>query len=277
MAFLLILDREHKVLWVKMKNHQQPLNWALPELEDPMNQPVNRLNVELLAKQAFIPLKSVLVGKEEIFDIHHNTQIIYIFLCLHKESTEVLFDLTKYQNIQWLPLNSIKLNQHYGQLMGKSILKAYLNQLTTQLILPQSVFHIVKNGKNKSEVEKYNHSILQKGKRLMLDLELQYKLNHQPLPRCGEIALLNNWDGFPVAILEITKVFVLPFKKLNQQKNITCLFDDKSIFPDHWHAYYQKKFKQQCQQKNQQFSVEKKVVLSQFEVKEKIKPRLITD
>ena len=97
MAFLLILDREHKAIWVKNKNKINDNHWFLPEVEDPVNKPSNRLNVELLAKQAFIPLKSSLIGKKNLLDISHNEQIIYLFLCIGKEASEIMFDLTKYK------------------------------------------------------------------------------------------------------------------------------------------------------------------------------------
>ncbi len=264
MAFLLILDREHKALWVKTKNRPNDNHWLLPEVEDPVKKPSNRLNVELLAKQAFIPLKSSLIGKKSLLDIYHNDQLLYLFLCPGKEASEVLFDLTKYRDIQWSPINCIKELDCYSVLSGKSIIEAYYDILLNGFIIKNKRFHIVKNGYGKKEIDNYNQSILQDNKRLLIELKDQYVFYHQPIPEAGDYTLLNSWKGTPIAVLEITEVNVEPFekisifiKKLNGITDIPARDLEKQCKDN---------FIKWCKNYNQKFSGNKSVVLSQFRI-----------
>lgn len=264
MAFLLILDREHKALWVKNKNKINDNHWFLPEVEDPVNKPSNRLNVELLAKQAFIPLKSSLIGKKNLLDISHNEQIIYLFLCIGKEASEIMFDLTKYRDIQWTPINCVKEDYIFSGLSGKSVINAYQDILLDGFIDVKSNFHIVKNGHGKKETDNYNNGILQGKRKLFVELKEQYNLYHQPIPKIGEYALLNNWKGIPIAVLEITRVIIEPFDNLRGV--VKQLDDTEEVFSEDREKKYQKTFSTWCQNHNQIFSRKKEVVLSQFKI-----------
>jgi len=251
MAFLLILDREHKALWVKHKNKVNDNQWFLPEVEDPINKPSNRLNVELLAKQAFIPLKSSLIGKKNLIDFSHNDQIVYLFLCLGKEASEVMFDLTKYRDIQWTPINCIKETDIFSGLSGKSLIKAYHDILLEGFIGTKSNFHIVKNGHGKKETDNYNNAILKGKRKSFIELKEQYSLYHQPIPQIGEYALLNNWKGIPIAVLEITRVVVESFDNLNQ--TVKDLDNNEESFSEDREKKYQKLFSTWCKNHNQNF------------------------
>jgi len=264
MAFLLILDREHKTLWVKNKNKINNNHWFLPEVEDPVNKPSNRLNVELLAKQAFIPLKSSLIGKKNLLDISHNDQVIYLFLCPGKESSEVLFDLTKYRDIQWIPINCIKETDHFSGLSGKSVIQTYHDILLNGFTVTKRNFHIVKNSHGKKETNDYNKAILQDKKRILVELKDQYSLYHQNIPQVGDYAFLNNWKGIPVAVLEVIAVTVESFDKINEVVRQMGSTDD--LFSEDIEKKYQKFFSTWCKNHNQKFSLNKEVVLSQFKI-----------
>ncbi len=264
MAFLLILDREHKVLCVKTKNRSVHSRWLLPEVEDPVKKPSNLLNVELLAKQAFIPLKASLIGKKNVLDIYHNDQLLYLFLCPGKEASEVLFDLTKYRDIQWIPINCIKELEYYSVLSGKSIIEAYHDILLNGFIIKNRRFHIVKNGYGKKEIDDYNQSILQGNKRLLIELKDQYALYHQPIPGIGDYALLNCWKGTPIAVLEVTNVTVENFEKIASV--IKGLNEDTGLSTEDMNKKYQKIFSKWCKNYNQKFSGNKSVILSQFKI-----------
>ncbi len=274
MAFLLILDREHKVLWVKTKNQPAEDNhWVLPEVEDPINKPSNRLNVELLAKQAFIPLKSSLVGKKIIFDIFRNEKLLYLFLCFGKESSEVLFDLTKYSNIQWLPINHIDISENFYTITGKSIVDAYYDIFLTGFDNKNNRLHIVKNGYVKKDVDYYNQLIMQNSPRLLLELEDQYKSCHQALPKIGDYVLLNNWKGFPVAVLEITGVNLEQFEKIRnlaEEGNNRDIDISKEVVDQ-----YKKQFVKWCKKNNKQFSDNKSIIISEFKIIKKFNEKRI--
>jgi uncharacterized protein YhfF len=271
MAFLLILDREHKALWVKNKNRRHDNHWLLPEVEDTTKNPSNLLNVELLAKQAFIPLKSSLIGKKSILDIFHNDQILYLFLCPGKEASEVLFDLTKYRDIQWVPITCIKKLDNYSVLSGKSIIEAYHDILLNDFNLESRRFHIVKNGHRKKEIDDYNQSILQNKKKLLIELKDQYALYHQPIPKAGDYALLNNWKGIPIGVLEITEVTVEPFDKIDIF--IKELNGNTDLSSEDLRQKYQKIFGRWCKTHNQKFSGSKLAVLSQFKITHQFKEK----
>jgi uncharacterized protein YhfF len=264
MAFLLILDREHKTLWVKNKNRIDNNHWFLPEVEDPVNKPSNRLNVELLAKQAFIPLKSSLIGKKNLLDISHNDQVIYLFLCPGKEASEILFDLTKYRDIQWTPINCIKETDNFSGLSGKSVIQTYHDILLNGFTVTKRNFHIVKNSHGKKEADDYNKAILQGKKRILIELKNQYSLYHQSIPQVGDYAFLNSWKGIPVAVLEITAVNVEPFEKINEV--VSQMGSSEDLFSEDREKKYQKFFSSWCKNHNQKFSHSKEVVLSQFKV-----------
>jgi|LDZT01.1.fsa_nt_gi uncharacterized protein YhfF len=264
MAFLLILDREHKTLWVKNKNKNNNSQWFLPEVEDPVNKPSNRLNVELLAKQAFIPLKSNLIGKKNLLDASHNDQIIYLFLCPGKEASEVLFDLTKYRDIQWIPVNCIKENDNFPILPGNSIVKAYHEILLNGFNLKNHNFHIVKNGQGKKEIENYNKTILQQGERVIVELCDQYSLYHQKIPQVGDYAFLNNWKGLPVAVLEITNIALESFDRISE--TLKKMNNNREYFSKEREKRLQKIFTTWCKNHNQKFSRSKEVILSQFKI-----------
>jgi uncharacterized protein YhfF len=264
MAFLLILDREHKTLWVKNKNKNNKSQWFLPEVEDPVNKPSNRLNVELLAKQAFIPLKSNLIGKKNLLDAYHNDQIIYLFLCPGKEASEVLFDLTKYRDIQWIPVNCIKENDNFSILPGHSIVKAYHDILLSGFHLKNRNFHIVKNGQGKKEIENYNNKILQQGERVIVELSDQYSFYHQKIPQVGDYAFLNNWKGLPVAVLEITDILLESFDKIGEA--LEKIYHSRENFSKEREKILQKIFTTWCKNHNQKFSRAKEVIVSRFEI-----------
>ncbi|MDD3656889.1 MAG: ASCH domain-containing protein [Atribacterota bacterium] len=264
MAFLLILDREHKALWVKTKNRLADNSWFLPEVEDPINKPSNRLNVELLAKQAFIPLKSSLIGKKIILDIFRNEQQLYLFLCPGKESSEVLFDLTKYRNIQWIPINCIGESESFSSLSGKSIIEAYYDILLNEFTERKNHFHIVKNGYGKKDIEEFNRAILNSQQKIIVELKDQYNLYHQLIPEIGDYALLNNWKGIPVAALEITGITLEPFEKISdfiKESDTLKEYSVKNVVEQ-----YKKTFQKWCKKNNKQFSTNKTVVISQFKI-----------
>jgi len=264
MAFLLILDREHKTLWVKNKNNIDNNHWFLPEVEDPVNKPSNRLNVELLAKQAFIPLKSSLIGKKNLLDMSHNDQVIYLFLCPGKEASEVLFDLTKYRDIQWTPINCIKESDHFSGISGKSVIQTYHDILLNGFTVTKRNFHIVKNSHGKKETDDYNKAILQDKKRVLVELKDQYSLYHQNIPQVGDYAFLNNWKGIPVAVLEVTAVTVESFDKINEV--VKQMGSSEDLFSKDREKNYQKFFSTWYKNHNQKFSRSKEVVLSQFKI-----------
>lgn len=271
MAFLLILDREHKALWVKNKNKPTDNHWILPEVEDPIKKPSNRLNVELLAKQAFIPLKSSLMGSKGFLDIHHNDQILYLFLCPGKEASEVLFDLTKYRDIQWTPINCIKESDTYSVLSGRSIMEAYHDIFLNGFITDNKHFHIVKNGHGKKEVDDYNQSILLGKKRLLVELKDQYNIFHQVTPEAGDYALLNNWRGIPIAVLKINTVVIEPFEKIGTM--MKALDDQLDVSAEELEKQYQKEFISWSKDYNLKFSKNKPIVISQFGVAQKLTER----
>ncbi|HNR66023.1 MAG TPA: ASCH domain-containing protein [Atribacterota bacterium] len=268
MAFLLILDREHKVLWVKSKNRISDDGWMLPEVEDPVNKPSNRLNVELLSKQAFIPLKSSLIGKKLIFDIFRNEQQLYLFLCPGKESSEILFDLTKYKNIQWNPINCIEEEECFSTLTGRSIIEAYYDILLPEFDDRKNRFHIVKNGFGKKDIDEHNQMILQGSSEFFVELVEQYNLYRQPLPKIGDHTFLNNWKGLPVAVLEITGVALEPFEKIDgyikDSENQKRDGINKTV------EQYRKYFQKWSKKYNKQFSDSKSVLISQFKIIRKL-------
>jgi uncharacterized protein YhfF len=264
MAFLLILDREHKALWVKTKNKSRDNRWGLPEVEDPINKPSNRLNVELLAKQAFIPLRSSLIGRKSILDLYHNEQQLYLFLCPGKESSEVQFDLTKYRDIQWLPINCINELEYWSRLSGKSIIEAYYDILLNGFSGQKGNFHIVKNGYGRKDIEDYNQLILQGKKKVLIELKDQYILYHQPIPEVGDYAFLNNWQGIPIAVLEIIGVTVESFEKIGNL--IKELDNQQELTAEDWIEKYKKTFLKWCKKHNKKFSINKSVVVSQFKI-----------
>lgn len=268
MAFLLILDREHKILWVKNKNKNSN-QWFLPEVEDPVNKPSNRLNVELLAKQAFIPLKSSLIGKKNLLDTSHNDQIIYLFLCPGKEASEVLFDLTKYRDIQWIPVNCVQEINSFSSLPGGSVVQAYHDILLNGFNVNKRNFHIVKNGQGKNEIEEYNKTILQNEKRILVELKDQYYLYHQKFPQVGDYAFLNNWKGLPVAVLEITDIIFESFDKIGE--TFKKIDSSEECFSKEREKKYQKIFSSWCKNHNQKFSRNKEVILSQFKITKQFK------
>lgn len=271
MAFLLILDREHKALWVKTKNRSDDNNWFLPEVEDPVNKPSNRLNVELLAKQAFIPLKSILIGQKTILDIFHNEQQLYIFLCLGKESTEVLFDLTKFKNIQWMPINFINESESFSSFIGKSILDAYYDLVWTDFQEKINRFHIIKSGYGRKDTEEHNNAILEGRQNILVELKEYYDLYHQPIPENGDHALLNSWKGLPLAALEITGVTLDTFDKIT---DFLDKLENAPKYPAQNVAeQYKKTFLKWCKKNNKQFSDQKPVIISQFKIVRQFKEK----
>ena len=264
MAFLLILDREHKVLWVKTKSRRSDKDWVLPEVEDALNKPSSRLNVELLAKQAFIPLKASLIGKKIIFDIFRNEKPLYLFLCLGKESSEILFDLTKYRDIQWMPISCTKETECFSTLTGKSIIEAYYDILLPGFSDRKNRFHIVKNGYGKKDIDDFNKVLLQDNHKLIIELKDQYNMYRQPLPEIGDYTFLNNWKGLPVAVLEVTGVTLEPFEKINEY-----LKDSDNQEVDGIIEQYRKYFLKWSKKYNKQFSNNKSVVISQFKIARK--------
>jgi uncharacterized protein YhfF len=273
MAFLLILDREHKVLWVKTKSRRADKNWALPEVEDTLNKPSSRLNVELLAKQAFIPLKASLIGKKIIFDIFRNEKPLYLFLCLGKESSETLFDLTKYRDIQWMPISCTEGTECFSTLTGKSIIGAYLDILFPGFTYKKNRFHIVKNGFGKKDIDDYNKMILQDNHKLIIELKDQYNIYRQPLPEIGDYTFLNNWKGLPLAVLEITGVTLEPFEKISEYFRSS---DNQEVYgADGTVEQYRKYFLKWSKKYNRQFSNNKSVVISQFKIVKKFSEKKI--
>lgn len=273
MAFLLILDREHKALWVKNKNRAEDSGWFLPEVEDPINKPSNRLNAELLAKQAFIPLKSILIGQKTILDIFHNEQPLYLFLCFGKEAADILFDLTKYKNIQWLPINFTQESASFANLTGKSILDAYHDILLTDFRERKTRFHIVKNGYNRREIEDFNKTILKNGHKVLIELEYHYELFRQPIPEIGDYALLNDWKGLPVAALEIVNVNLESFDKIADfMEESAC---QQGVTIQKIVEQYKKTFLKWCKKNNKKFSTQKSVVVSQFKIVKQFEKRKI--
>lgn len=273
MAFLLILDREHKVLWVKTKSGRADKDWGLPEVEDTLNKPSSRLNVELLAKQAFIPLKANLIGKKIIFDIFRNEKPLYLFLCLGKESSEILFDLTKYRDIQWMPISCTEEAECFSTLTGKSIIGAYHDILLPGFDGRKNRFHIVKNGYGKKDIDDYNQMILQDNHKLIIELKDQYNIYRQSLPEIGDYTFLNNWKGLPMAVLEITGVTLKPFEKINEYfKNSD---NQEADGADGAVEQYRKYFLKWSKKYNKQFSNNKSVVISQFKIVKKFNEKKI--
>ncbi|MDD4363816.1 MAG: ASCH domain-containing protein [Atribacterota bacterium] len=264
MSFLLILDREHKALWVKNKNKPINAGWTLPEIEDSINKPASRLNVELLAKQAFIPLRASLLGKKYFLDTLQKQQLIYLFLCAGKESSEILFDLTKYKNIQWSPINCINESDIFLEISGKSIIETYHDILLNGHSFKKPSFHIVKNGYTKKEIEDYNKSVFNNNRRFTIELEEQYKFYHQPIPKIGDWTLLNNWKGIPLAILEITDVNPCTFQQIKKAIEKKEIKDD--VYTEDVEKKYKKIFTAWCKNHNQIFSDDKNVIFSKFEI-----------
>ncbi len=273
MAFLLILDREHKALLVKSKNRLSDNSWFLPEVEDPLNKPNNQLNVELLAKQAFIPLKSSLIGKTIVFDIFKTQQQIYLFLCPGKESSEILFDLTKYRDIQWIPINCIDQAECFFKISSKSIIESYYDILLNEFAERKEHFHIVKNGYGKKDTEEYNQEILYGKQSILIELVDQYSLYHQSIPKTGDYTFLNSWEGLPIAALEITGIALEPFAKINsfiQESGNEKDFRAKDILEQ-----YRKIFLKWCKKNNKPFAINKPVIISHFKIIKRFKEKKI--
>jgi uncharacterized protein YhfF len=101
-------------------------------------------------------------------------------------------------------------------------------------------------------------------KRATASLLWSYEADGRPIPKAGELSIVEQWSGEPVCVIETVSVAVLPFEQVSPEFAATEGEGDRSI--EHWRTGHWAYFGRECVRIGKKPSASMLVVCESFKV-----------
>lgn len=102
---------------------------------------------------------------------------------------------------------------------------------------------------------------IKKGTTSLYDL---YKIDNEPIPAAGEYSIITNWDGLAQCIIKSKKIFIIPFKDVDEELASIEGEGDKSL--KYWRDVHIEFFTRELKSLNIEFKEDMLVVFEEFEL-----------
>ena len=101
-------------------------------------------------------------------------------------------------------------------------------------------------------------------KRATASLLWSYEADGKPMPKPGDLSIVEQWSGEPVCVIETTAVAVLPFEQVGSEFAATEGEGDGSL--EHWRSGHWAYFGRECARLGKKPSASMLVVCESFKV-----------
>ena len=91
-----------------------------------------------------------------------------------------------------------------------------------------------------------------------------YEAENSALPQPGQLSIMTNWQGTPLAVIETRRVDIVPFDEVSAEFAATEGEGDKSL--DYWRKAHWAFFSSECEAIGKQADLRMLVVCEEFEV-----------
>jgi uncharacterized protein YhfF len=117
---------------------------------------------------------------------------------------------------------------------------------------------------NEKDANELAQLVLDGTKRGTTSLHYWYGKENEPVPEAGRLSIITDWDGTAKCIIRTKKVYILPFKDVNEELAGIEGEGDKSL--KYWRDAHLGFFISDMEGEGKVFTEEMKVVFEEFEV-----------
>ena len=145
-----------------------------------------------------------------------------------------------------------------------SFRRSYIELMLDGFEPPAAVFSAWGFGASPADADSLGKLVREGKKRATAGLTASYEAEGEALPRPGDVSVILNGVGKPVALIRTTDLTVLPFREVTAEMAAEEGEGDLSL--EYWQKAHRKFFKQECRQIGRSFSEEMDVVFERFEL-----------
>lgn len=157
-------------------------------------------------------------------------------------------------------MNELKLEDKSVSNMWKSYLECIGDNIETTSKTYTS-WHFCNDEKSANNLANLVKKGIKKGTASLYDL---YKISDEDIPKEDEYSVIINWDGIAKCIIKNKKVYILPFKDVDERLAFIEGEGDKSL--NYWRRVHIDYFKNELLALNMEFNEDMLVVFEEFEV-----------
>ncbi len=225
--FMILLDREHNVLL-------SPQGFPRGSIDAAAN-----------------PKRFSFIGE------HTTSEGVYQFFTADRGKKKITLNE---EGFYWRPLQTVVSELR----IGKSFRESYIEVMLGGFTPPAEIFSAWGFGSTPSHADKLGALVQQGTKRATAGLTASYEAENEPIPEKGDISVIVDGDGRPMAVIRTTDVQTLPFREVTAEMAAEEGEGDKSL--DYWRREHRKFFKKECKAIGISFSEDASVVFERFEL-----------
>lgn len=160
----------------------------------------------------------------------------------------------------WKPLHSVLTEDQ----SGPSFRDAYVDVILGGFNPPAPVFSAWGFGASPADADSLGKLVVEGNKRATAGLAVSYEAEGEAPPRPGDVSVVVNGKGRPIAVIRTTDVTVLPFNTVTPEMAAEEGEGDLSLA--YWRKGHRKFFTRECREIGRSFSEEMDIVFERFEL-----------
>lgn len=147
---------------------------------------------------------------------------------------------------------------------GATLRRGYIDVVLGGFEPPADTFGAWSFGSSPAMADSLGKLVTKGNKRATAGLAADYEAEQEPLPEAGEVSVILDGDGKPMAVIRTTEVIILPFREVTEEMAAEEGEGDLSLA--YWQKEHKKYFSRSCRDLGLQFSEELEVVFERFEL-----------
>lgn len=155
--------------------------------------------------------------------------------------------------------NVLSENEHH-----ETFRKSYSETVLGGYVPPTDVFGAWGFGASPGQADSLGKLVTRGKKRATAGLVASYEYDKDPLPKEGDVSIILDGDGMPMAVIRTTEALVLPYRDVSPEMAAEEGEGDGSL--RYWRKEHEKYFRKECKSMDMQFSEEIPIVFERFEV-----------
>ncbi len=160
----------------------------------------------------------------------------------------------------WAPLQSVLSAPPAAPVFRKS----YIDVVLKGFDPPADVFSAWGFGASPADADSLGKLVIEGKKRATAGLAASYEAEGEALPGPGDVSVIVNGEGLPIAVIRTTGVTVLPFREVTAEMAAEEGEGDLSL--EYWQKVHRTFFTRECREIGRSFSEELDVVFERFEL-----------
>ena len=146
----------------------------------------------------------------------------------------------------------------------KNMWNTYLSTIDETYEFTALRYNVFYFGTTKSVANELADLVKNGDKQATTSLLCMYEIENEDIPKKNDISIITDYDGVAQCIIRTKKIFVVPFKDVNEEMAFIEGEGDKSLL--HWRKIHLECFKEECEVVNLSFNEDFEIVFEEFEL-----------